>query len=188
MGLEWLLVPAAFLLGTFPSALLVGRLVGHDPIIEGSGNPGATNMFRIAGHRAGVATLLFDVFKALVPTLVGRAVDGSTLGVACGAAAVLGHMFPILRHSRGGKGVACFGGLTIGAWPLLAAFGLAAWIGAARLSNRSFVGAMVAIPAVVFGTIVAQRPIEEILMAAVVSVVIIARHHRNIRGLFAQVS
>ena len=182
MEIEWLLVPASFLIGTFPSALLVGRIVGHDPIEEGSGNPGATNMFRIAGKRAGIATLVFDVVKAVVPTLVGRALVDTTFGVLCGCAAVLGHMYPILRQSRGGKGVACFGGLTLAAWPVLAPVGLGVWIAAAKLSNRSFVGAMLGVPTILIGTIVLGRPWLEVVALAVVSVIIVARHRGNIRA------
>ncbi|MEM7094081.1 MAG: glycerol-3-phosphate acyltransferase [Actinomycetota bacterium] len=186
MDFVWLLVPASFLLGTFPSALLIGRLVGRDPIEEGSGNPGATNMFRIAGKRAGIATLVFDVCKALGATLAGRFIEDTTFGVLCGCAAVLGHMFPIVRASRGGKGVACFGGLTIGAWPILAVIGFGAWIAGARLASRSFIGAMVGVPTIVIGTIVIGRPITEILAVAAVGAVIISRHHTNIRGLLAE--
>ena len=178
-------MPAAFLLGTFPSALLIGRIVGHDPIEEGSGNPGATNMFRIAGKRAGIATLFFDLAKAALPTVVGRLADGVTLGVLCGCAAVLGHMFPIPRESRGGKGVACFGGLTIGAWPILVPIGLAVWILGARFGSRSFIGAMLGVPTVVIGTIVLGRPVTETLAVGFVAIVIIARHHENIRGWLA---
>ena len=186
MDFVWLLLPASFLLGTFPSALLIGRIVGHDPIEEGSGNPGATNMFRIAGKRAGIATLVFDMVKAIVPTLIGRGAEDVTFGVLCGCAAVLGHMYPILRESRGGKGVACFGGLTIGAWPILVPFGLAAWLGSATLSGRSFLGAMVGVPTVVLGTLIIGRPGTETLAVAFVGVIIIARHRQNIRGLLAE--
>lgn len=185
MDFVWLLLPASFLLGTFPSALLIGRIVGHDPIEEGSGNPGATNMFRIAGKRAGIATLVFDIVKAIVPTLVGRGVEDTTFGALCGCAAVLGHMYPILRESRGGKGVACFGGLTIGAWPILVPFGLAAWLGSATLSGHSFLGAMVGVPTVVIGTMIIGRPATETIAVAVLGAIIIARHRTNIRGFLA---
>lgn len=186
MTIEWLLVPISFLLGTFPSALMIGRLVGHDPITEGSGNPGATNMFRIAGKRAGIPTLIIDVFKALIACGLGHLFGDTTTAVWCGAAAVLGHMFPFIRASRGGKGVACFGGLAIGAWPILAPVGLLAWIGAAKLFNASFMGAMVGVPAVVVGTLVIGRPWIEVTITAAIGVVIIARHHKNISQFLAQ--
>jgi len=182
---DWLLVGGSFLLGTFPSALLIGRMVGHNPTSEGSGNPGATNMFRIAGLKAGGATLVIDVVKALVATLIGRWVGGTTLAAWCGAAAVVGHIFPIQRMSRGGKGVACFGGMTIGAWPILAPIGLVAWLGSAKLSGHSFIGAMVGTPTVAVGTMVLGRPATEVLIVWAVTALIIARHHSNIADFLA---
>lgn len=185
MNFEWLLVVGAFLLGTFPSALLIGKLVGHDPTREGSRNPGATNMFRIAGLKAGGATLVVDIAKALVPALVARGISGVTLAAWCGAAAVVGHIFPLLRQSRGGKGVACFGGMTIGAWPILAPIALVLWIASAKLSGHSFIGAMVGTPTVAVGTIVLGRPLVEILIAWAMTLLIIGRHHRNISEFLA---
>lgn len=180
MNFEWLLVPAGYIIGAFPSALLIGRLVGHDPIAEGSGNPGATNMFRIAGLKAGTATLVFDIAKALLAALVGRWVGGTTLAAFCGGAAVVGHIFPLLRQSRGGKGVACFGGMAIGTWPVLAPIALAVWVAAAKLSGHSFFGAMFGVPTVAIGTIALGRPAAEIAVAWALTLLIIGRHHRNI--------
>jgi len=181
VNFDWLLVVGAFFLGTFPSALLIGRIVGHNPTREGSGNPGATNMFRIAGLKAGGATLVVDVLKALIPTLIGQWIGDTTLAAAAGAAAVVGHIFPLVRSSRGGKGVACFGGLTIGAWPILAPIALIVWISTAKLSGHSFIGAMAGTPTVAIGTMVLGRPLAEILIAWAITVLIIARHHQNIR-------
>jgi len=181
---DWLLVVGAFFLGTFPSALLIGRIVGHNPTREGSGNPGATNMFRIAGLKAGGATLVIDVAKALIAAWLGQWLGDTTLAAACGAAAVIGHIFPPVRSSRGGKGVACFGGMTIGAWPILAPIALVVWIGSAKLSGHSFIGAMTGTPTVAIGTMVMGRPIAEVLIAWGITVLIVARHHTNIRAFF----
>lgn len=185
MNFEWLLVPAGYLVGSFPTALLIGRLVGHDPTAEGSKNPGATNMFRIAGFKAGSTTLIFDILKALVAALVGLSVGGTTMAAWTGGAAVVGHIFPLLRQSRGGKGVACFGGMTIGTWPILAPIGLVLWIGTAKLTGHSFMGAMVGIPTIAIGTIVLGRPATEIAIAWALGALVIVRHHTNIRGWWA---
>lgn len=185
MNFEWVLVAACYLLGSFPTALLVGRIVGHDPTVEGSGNPGATNMFRIAGFGAGSTTLLFDIAKALAAALIGRAVGGAELAAWCGAAAVVGHIFPLLRQSRGGKGVACFGGMTIGAWPLIAPIGLVLWVAAAKLSGHSFFGAMIGVPAVAIGTMVTGRSTTEIVIAWALTALIIVRHRQNISAFLA---
>jgi len=182
---DWLLVIGAFLLGTFPSALLIGKIVGHNPTREGSGNPGATNMFRIAGLKAGGATLVIDIAKALVSSLAGLWVGDTTLAASCGAAAVVGHIFPFVRKSRGGKGVACFGGMTIGTWPVLAPIAGLVWITSAKLSGHSFIGAMVGTPTVAIGTMVLGRPVTEVLIAWAMTALIIARHHKNISDFVA---
>ena len=182
---NWLLVIGTFLLGTFPSAMLIGKIVGHNPSREGSGNPGATNMFRIAGLKAGGATLVIDVAKALIAALVGQWVGGTTLAAWCGAAAVVGHIFPLVRSSRGGKGVACFGGMTIGTWPVLAPIALVVWIGSAKLSGHSFIGAMAGTPTVAVGTMVLGRPLAEVLIAWATTILIISRHHMNISEYIA---
>ncbi|MCK5354842.1 MAG: glycerol-3-phosphate acyltransferase, partial [Methyloprofundus sp.] len=71
--IEWLLVPAAYLLGSISSAIIVCRLMGlSDPRSEGSGNPGATNVMRIGGKKAAAITLLGDMLKGLIPVLVAQ--------------------------------------------------------------------------------------------------------------------
>ena len=94
MDPAWLLVVPAYLLGTFPTAILVGRREGRDPTQEGSGNPGASNTFRTMGRRAGAIVLLGDVAKGALAAGVGLATGNRAVGVACGLAAVLGHVSP----------------------------------------------------------------------------------------------
>jgi glycerol-3-phosphate acyltransferase PlsY len=89
-------VAASYLLGTFPSAWLATRRRGVDPTSAGSGNPGATNVYRTAGRGAGVLTLVGDVFKGAGAAALGWAVGGHGLGVACGVAAVVGHVAPLV--------------------------------------------------------------------------------------------
>ncbi len=104
---------AAFLLGSFPSAVLVGRAFGVDVRDRGSGNPGAANTWRLAGRMAGLVVLLLDGFKGwlaviLAPSLMSDA--PAWLAVATAAAAVLGHAFNPWLGFRGGKGVATAAG------------------------------------------------------------------------------
>ena len=113
MDLAWLLVVPAYLLGTFPTAILVGRREGRDPTQEGSGNPGASNTFRTMGRRAGTIVLLGDVAKGALAAGVGLASGNRAVGVACGLAAVLGHVYPATRRFRGGKGVATGAGMAL---------------------------------------------------------------------------
>ena len=88
------MVALGYLLGTIPTAERVGRRVGHDPTLEGSGNPGASNVFRTAGARAGAMVFAGDVVKGMVATGIGLAAGDRMLALACGAAAVVGHVAP----------------------------------------------------------------------------------------------
>src|SRR6266480_4744077 len=92
------LLALSYLLGTFPTALIVARLTGHDPTTEGSGNPGASNVYRLAGAKAGLAVFLGDAAKGAAATSMGRAIGGPRLALACGLAAVVGHVFPVFRR------------------------------------------------------------------------------------------
>ncbi len=106
------LVLLAYLVGSIPTGLLVARgLGGPDPRGQGSGNLGAANLYRLLGRRAGGLTLLGDVLKGALPTLLARLwlAPGpwqEAAVAAVGAAAVLGHVFPLYLGFQGGKGVA----------------------------------------------------------------------------------
>src|SRR5690606_27281293 len=118
----WLLAILAYLLGSLSFAILLSRLVGApDPRANGSGNPGATNMLRVAGRRMAILTLLGDVLKALLPVVLAGLFGFSLQDQAwIGLAAVVGHLYPVFFHFRGGKGVATAAGMLLGLYPLAA--------------------------------------------------------------------
>ena len=187
MSAWWLLVPVSYLLGTFPTAHLVGRLVGHDPMSEGSCNPGATNMYRVAGRGAGAMVLLGDLLKGLAPTLVALLLAGRPVAMGCAVAAVIGHIAPLTRRLRGGKGVATYGGVSLAMWSFAALGAVVMFLIVTKWSGRPSVGSLVAVPLlpvgvgiqVAFGSI---RWWEPVLLAAV-ALVIVALHWRNIMRL-----
>lgn len=109
----YVLVPVAYLLGTFPSAIMVARSKGIDITTVGSGNPGASNIARTLGAKWGIAVFAMDALKGAVPAAVGLLLDTRPGAYVLVAAAVLGHMYPVTRGFRGGKGVATLGGATI---------------------------------------------------------------------------
>src|SRR5436305_11412567 len=111
-----LIVVVGYALGTLPTAVLVGRRSGHDPTHEGSGNPGASNVYRTVGRRAAAVVLAGDLLKGAAAAGLGWALAGHTVGVATGAAAVVGHVVPPWR--RGGKGVATSAGMVLVLFPL----------------------------------------------------------------------
>ncbi|MCE2531932.1 MAG: glycerol-3-phosphate acyltransferase [Acidimicrobiia bacterium] len=184
MSAWWLLVPLAYLLGTFPTAHLVGRLVGHDPMNEGSRNPGATNMYRVAGRGAGALVLLGDLVKGLAPTLVALLLAGRPVAMGCAVAAVLGHIAPLTRRLRGGKGVATYGGVSLAMWSFAALGAVLLFLIVTKWSGRPSVGSLVAVPLlpvgvgiqVAFGSVRWWEPV----MLAAVALVIVAMHWRNI--------
>src|SRR5262245_65621005 len=108
-----LLVPFAWLLGTFPSANLVARGKGRDILREGSGNPGASNVARVLGWKYGLAVLVMDFAKGAVAAGVGHAVGGRPGGYVLGIAAVIGDTVPTYR--KGGTGGGDAGGRLRGA-------------------------------------------------------------------------
>jgi glycerol-3-phosphate acyltransferase PlsY len=174
----------AYFLGAVPFGLLLGRIFADVDVRSlGSGNIGATNVNRVLGRKLGAATLLCDVVKALLPTLLARLFLGSELDVALvGLAAVVGHCFPIYLGFKGGKGVATAFGVILILAPVSAALAIMVWILAFRLSKISAMGALCAaavIPVAVFF----ERSISIALVCLAISAVVIFRHRENIERI-----
>ena len=180
MNSWWLLVPLSYLVGAFPTAHLIGRFTDTDPTLEGSGNPGASNMYRVAGKRAGAAVLVGDALKGLVPTLIGLWVGGRALGLACGVAAMVGHVLPVTRGFRGGKGVATLTGACVVLYPLVSLCLLATWSATIRLSRTASVASLVIAILLPIGVALRGRPSWEVAVTAAAAAVIVVRHRTNI--------
>jgi len=179
----WALVVLAYVMGTLPSAHLVAGRRGVDPMQEGSGNPGATNVYRTAGRRAGVAVFMADVGKGMVATAIGLAVDGRALGLACWVAATLGHVAPATRRFRGGKGVATGGGGALVLFPVVGSVIVVLFTLVARLSGKASLGSISICVALPLGVAVTTRGWLELLVTVVICAVVLARHQGNIRRL-----
>lgn len=176
-------VAGAYLLGTFPSAWLATRGRGVDPTAAGSGNPGATNVYRTAGRRAGVLTLAGDVFKGAVSAGLGWAIGGHGLGVACGVAAVVGHVAPLQRLSRGGKGVATVAGMALVLFPLAALVSALGFVVVTAVSRTVSLGSMAAVALLPVAAGALGAPGREVAALAGCAVLVIARHRANIGRL-----
>ena len=122
----------SYFLGSLPTAYLVGKKVkGLDIRKQGSGNVGATNVFRVVGKGWGIAVLLFDAFKgALAVGFVPRLFlsDFFLLSLLCGIAAILGHTWSLWLGFKGGKGVATSAGVFLALAPKAAAAALVIWV------------------------------------------------------------
>ena len=181
-----LLLLTAYLIGSVPTGLLLGKAYGIDVRKQGSGNIGATNLYRTLGRKVGVITLIGDCLKGLIPVLV---VKYSSLPVEyaawVGLAAFCGHVFSVFLRFKGGKGVATALGVFLVLAPL--AVGIAVGV---------FVVLMVVWRYVSLGSIVAAvtMPIAVVLMGGskvltfvtlIIAGVVIIKHHENIRRLLA---
>lgn len=181
----WLLTLLAYLLGSLSFAILLSRLAGlGDPRGTGSGNPGATNMLRVAGKRLAAATLIGDLLKGLVPVSLAAALG---LGVAqqawIGLAAVIGHLYPLYFRFRGGKGVATAAGAMLGIHAPAALLGIATWTLVALASRTSSLAALIALP-VTLPLLAWQRP-EALLPMSLLAGLLTWRHRDNLRALVA---
>jgi glycerol-3-phosphate acyltransferase PlsY len=173
----------AYALGTFPTGLLVGKRQGHNVLDEGSGNPGASNVYRVAGFRAGAAVLVGDALKGGIAAAIGLVLGGHTLGLVVGLAAVVGHCFPIQRWGQGGKGVATAGGVGVVVFPILAVALTAVWFLIARVLNKASLGSLAVFIAAPIVVAALGRPGREVALMTALCVLVLARHSANIRRL-----
>jgi len=188
----WLLT--SYLSGSVPFAFIIGKLKGVDIRRVGSGNVGATNLYRTAGLSAALVAFAGDFLKGYLPASVfprlWGASDASTaawMGLACGAAALAGHNWPVFLGFRGGKGVATGAGVLAAVVPWCLGVGAGVWIllvAVTRYVSVASIGAAVAAAATAW---VAYRgygfPFVGVL--TILSLLVVWRHRSNIRRLAA---
>jgi len=178
-----LLVLIAYVLGTFPSAILIARANGVDISTFGSGNPGASNVTRALGWRKGAWVYALDAGKGALAAGLGLALDGRPAAYWCAAAAVVGHMFPVFRHFKGGKGVATGSGALLVVQPILAPVAVGVWWIVTRVTGKAALGSVIAVSLVPIGIIVMDQPRWELLAVAGVCALILLKHAGNIKRL-----
>jgi glycerol-3-phosphate acyltransferase PlsY len=182
-----LFVAIGYLFGSLPFGYWLPRVLkGIDIRKAGSGNIGATNVWRVLGRRYGVPVVLLDVAKGFVPTLLATIYVGHLAGALTGGAAMLGHARPLfLRFAKGGKAVATCGGAFWGLAPIVAAVGLAVWIVvflAFRYASVASIAAALSLP-VVAVAIGEPWPVTAFGSAAALAVLVL--HRANLRRLRA---
>lgn len=173
----------AYLLGTFPSAALVGRWKGLDPTRAGSGNPGASNAYRTMGKRAGALVLVGDLCKGVVAAGMGLASGDRGIAVACGLAAVVGHVLPATRGFRGGKGVATAAGITLVLLPVPGLILALAWVVIAKVSKTASVASIAVAVALPVAAALDGRSLAEVVAFAACGALVVVRHRSNIDRL-----
>ena len=178
---------AAYLLGSIPFGYLLYRLQhGGDIRATGSGNIGATNVWRTFGRWYGVPVVLLDVAKGFVPTLLATIYAGHLVGVLTGAAAMLGHARPLfLRFEKGGKMVATCGGAFWGLAPYVALVGLAVWIVVFlgfRYASVASIASALSLPVV---SVAIGEPWPVTVFASAAALAVLVLHRANLKRLRA---
>ena len=185
---------AAYLLGSIPSAVWIGKIFyGIDVREYGSGNAGATNTFRVLGKKAGIPVLIIDVLKGYVAvqlaTIIGNYFPGTqqfvNFKLTLGVAALLGHIFPVYVGFRGGKGVATLLGILCGVHPHAALVCAGVFLSTFLITRYVSLSSMIA--AVVFPAIIMYVYNETIpslnVFSMFVAVLVLITHQKNIERL-----
>ncbi len=198
------LIVGAYLLGSVPFGIIIARAHGKDLRRIGSGNTGATNLARALGRKWAYVCFVLDMGKGLAPMLtamglVSRPATTGELGLwlAVGAAAIVGHVFPVFAGFRGGKGVATSFGVALGLYPyytVCAAIAFGTWLVVVLIWRYISLGSIIAsvvFPAVLIGLIGAKpdwtfAQLWPLLVAAtLIPIMVIARHRQNIKRILA---
>ncbi len=181
-----LLILAAYLTGAIPTSFIVGRIRGIDLRTHGSGNLGATNVFRVLGWRAAVPVFIVDIFKGWFPTfcfpLWDRA-DITLLALAYGAAAIVGHVFSIYVRFKGGKGVATSAGVLLALAPLAVLVGLVVWSTLVFTTGFVSVGSIVAAVLLPFVVLAQQGTSPVFGLSLGLAAFVVFAHRSNIKRL-----
>ena len=182
-----LVVLGGYLLGSMPFGYWVVLLVkGEDIRKVGSGNIGASNVWRTYGRWLGIPIVVLDVAKGFVPALVGALLVGELTAVLAGGAAMLGHWRPLfLRFQKGGKTVATGGGVFLGAAPLLGLIGVAVWIVVFLISRYASLASIVAALSLPILAVVLGEPWPIIVFSVIAAVGVLLLHKANIARLRA---
>jgi len=177
---------AAYLLGSIPTGLLLGKIRGVDVRKEGSGNIGATNLYRTVGRSVGAMTLVGDCLKGAIPVLLVKYYALPVEYAAwVGLAAFCGHVFSLFLMFKGGKGVATALGVFLVLSPLAVAFALAVFVGLMLVWRYVSLGSIMAAAVMPLAVALLQGDRTIFLVTLIISAVVIIKHHENIKRLLA---
>ena len=182
-----LVLVGAYLLGSVPFGYWAVRAVkGEDVRTAGSGNIGATNVWRSYGRRYGIPVVLFDVAKGFMPALVGTILVDELTGALAGGLAMLGHWRPLfLGFRKGGKAVATAGGTFFGIATLLGLIGLGIWLLTFLLTRYASVASIVTASSLPFVGLALGEPWPVIVFAAGAGFAVLLLHRPNLARLRA---
>ncbi len=175
----------SYLLGSIPFGLLIAKLKGFDLRGSGSGNIGATNVYRVVGRKEGLITLILDVAKGAVAVLVFSLIfpKEQYINVVSGFSAVLGHDFSIFLKFKGGKGVATSYGVTLPIYPLASLAGAFLWIAILLFTKLSSLAALLSF---LIATLIALSSPDYVvrMFFIVLYILMVFKHKDNLKRLF----
>jgi len=181
----YLLLIATYLIGSISSAILICKALSlPDPRTQGSNNPGATNVRRIAGNKVAVVVLLGDTLKGFLPVLLATMLDLSMLETSLiGLGAFLGHIYPVFFRFKGGKGVATYIGVLLACNTLVGVAFICIWLFIAKVLKISSLSALVATAiSPVYFYLAVDEPWSSIVITAM-CLLIFYTHRSNIKRL-----
>lgn len=179
-----LAIIASYFFGTIPSAIVVARSKGVDITSFGSGNPGASNVGRALGFKYFIVVFVIDVAKGAIPTLL--LLNHRPAAYLCGAAAILGHIFPVTRKFKGGKGVATGAGVLLPLFPIVMVICLATWFVVMKLTKKAGLASVLAVPlALVLVDVLGQHETWELFAFIGIAALIEIRHIGNIKRMIS---
>lgn len=181
-----LFVVLAYLVGSLPASYLAGKIAGVDLREHGSGNLGATNVYRVLGAGAAIPVLLVDIAKGFVPAALFPDWDGSAavgLAIVYGLAAIAGHVWSAFLGFRGGKGVATGAGVLFALAPLTTVVALLIWIGVVALTRYVSVGSIATATLVPLLAALLDAPGPTVGFCAAIALFVWWTHRENLRRL-----
>ncbi len=179
------LIIVAYLFGAVPFGLLVAKSRGVDIRQQGSGNIGATNVFRVIGEGWGIFTFVLDALKGFIPAFVFPRIAGmeAEWGVLFGIVAILGHSFPVYLKFKGGKGVATSAGMLLGVAPAAVGVGFLCWVICLVISRIVSLSSIVAAVAVAVAVWILDKGLVINIALTILSMLVIWLHRANIKRL-----
>ncbi|MBI4745583.1 MAG: glycerol-3-phosphate 1-O-acyltransferase PlsY [Deltaproteobacteria bacterium] len=175
----------SYFIGSIPTGVILAKYFGDVDLRNvGSGNIGATNVTRAMGKKFGAITLVGDVIKGVVPTVMAIfLLDSDYWTALVGLSAFLGHVYSIFLEFKGGKGVATALGVFLVTSPLATGIGLLAFIIVFAVSRYVSAASVVAAAVIPIAVYLTMKPFPFLLLASLISILVIFRHLENIKRL-----
>ena len=175
-----------YFFGSFPSGVIVSRYAGVDDIMSrGSGNIGATNVFRVLGAKYGAIVLVLDMLKGIIPAYLGSRYFGTLGALVVGICVILGHNWSIFLKFKGGKGIAATAGVALVAFPKTVVISVAVFLVTIAVTKYVSLGSLLAVWVGFFYTLFTQAAVSEKILVFCLAAIVTYKHKSNIVRLIS---